>query len=129
MKVRSVILSLLFSGSGALVVGFAVKTILDRRHYGVIATGAPFALNITLNALFFLVPAVILADAGLLVLRKTLALWICGGVFAGIFAGIELISAFSARALDGLIYAFPALISAVVCVIFALISRKLLTKQ
>lgn len=124
MKVKTISFAL-FAGSALFINGFVVKTLIDWRYYTHSVNSAPFDLWIVINALYFIVPAVILSAAALFVLRKTRVLCICGGVFA--------VAAFDSAVLSGsfpdcLIYAVPAALSAIVCGIFALILRKRLTK-
>ena len=124
MKTKTVSFAL-FAGSAVFINGFAVKTAVDWRNYSSSSNSAPFSIWILMNALYFIVPAVILAAAALFVLRKTRILSVCSGVFA--VAAVDS-AILSGSFPDGLINAVPAALSAVVCGIFALISRKRLTK-
>lgn len=124
MKTKTITFAL-FAGSAAFINGFVVKTLIDWRNYTRSINSAPFNIWIVMNALYFIVPAVILSAAALFVLRKTRALCICGGVFA--VAAVDS-AILSGSFPDCLIYAIPAAVSAIVCGIFALISRKRLTK-
>lgn len=125
MKTKTISVIALFAGSAALLVGFVVKTLNDWECYNHTINSAPFSVRILMNALYFVVPAVILSAAALFVLRRTRVLLICGGVFAAIAA---VSAVFSGRFPDRLIYAVPAALSALACGIFAAISRKLLTR-
>lgn len=124
MKTKTVTFAL-FVGSAALLVGFVVKTLNDWERYIHTINSAPFSLRIVINALCFIVPAVILSAAALFVMRKKRILCICSGVFA---AAAVVSAILSGSFPDCLIYAVPAAVSAIVCGIFALISRKLLTR-
>lgn len=128
MKKKKISVIALFSASAALILGFVIKTVIDYRYYTHSVNSAPFGLQIAVNTLGFIVPAVILAAAALFILKKMHVLAVCGGLFAGIAVGAAL---FSGNFSDGLIYAIPAALSAVVCGIFAVISfflKKRLTK-
>lgn len=128
MKFKTFSIIALFSASAALTAGFVIKTLIDHRYYTHTVNSAPFELQLAVNALGLIFPAVILAAVALFLLRKTLILWIC----CGVFAGIAVISAFIYGSFpDNSLYAVPAALSAVVCGIFAVISfflKKRLTK-
>ena len=61
---------LFFFLSGALAVIFLIKTAVDHHNYSVILTSAPFWVTILVNALYFLLPAVILLICGWIAHRK-----------------------------------------------------------
>ncbi|MDE7229418.1 MAG: hypothetical protein K2N56_02955 [Oscillospiraceae bacterium] len=123
MKTKTVTFAL-FAGSAAFINAFAVKTLVDWRNYRSSINSAPFSVWILMNALYFIVPAVILSAAALFVLGKTRVLCVCGVVFAAAAVDSAILSGSFP---DCLIYAVPAAVSAIVCGIFALISRKRLT--
>lgn len=129
MKIKTVSVIALFSASAALIIGFVIKTLIDREKFTQSELYTiPFGLHVVLNALLLIFPAVILAAVAVFILKKTRVLAICGGVFAVVAVGVAL---FSGNFSDGLIYAVPAALSAVVCGIFAvisIISKKRLSK-
>lgn len=125
MKIKTISVIALFAGSAALIGGFVLKTLIDWKSYSHSITSAPFSVWILMNALYFVVPAVILSATALFVLRKTRVLLIC----VGMFAVMAVVSAMlSGNFLDGWIFEVPAVLSALICGIFAIISGKLLTR-
>lgn len=79
MKKRTIATIILFAGCGALLIAFAVKTIIEWNYYTHTINSAPFSLFVIVNALGFIVPAAILAAAALFLLKKPKGLWIVGG--------------------------------------------------
>ena len=61
---------LFFFLSGALAVIFLLKTAVDRYHYSMILTSAPFWVTVLVNALYFLLPAAILLICGMVMKRR-----------------------------------------------------------
>lgn len=54
-----------------LVIAFVVKSIFDYVHYNPIATSAPYYVNILVNAIYFLLPALLIFVLSL-VLKKSI---------------------------------------------------------
>lgn len=67
-KILSIIM---FALSGALIVIFAVKTAADHAYYTRSVNSAPFSVWIAVNALYFVLPAAILACAAVFAARKS----------------------------------------------------------
>ena len=114
-----------FGISAALAAGFIVKTCVDRYNYLRTVNSAPFSLYIAVNALFFLLPAVVFACIALMIMRKTRVLFAGAAVFAAVSAIIVLLNGIP----DGFLLAIPAILSAIGCGIFALFSRKIFSKN
>lgn len=70
--------------SGALLAAFAVKSFIDYSRYTKTVNSAPFDIRISLNALFLVIPAALLAAIALIFERKTCVLGFLAAVFAAI---------------------------------------------
>ena len=70
MKRRAVV-RICYVISLALLLCFVVKTIVDGVRYSNVLTSAPFYVYILLNALYFVLPAVISFVVGWLINRKS----------------------------------------------------------
>ena len=56
--------------SGALVLAFVIKTVVDFVQYSPEATSAPFSVCILVNALCLLVPAAIVLAVGIILKKR-----------------------------------------------------------
>ena len=56
--------------SAILVIVFIIKSIIDYSNYSAIENSAPFSAWVLVNALYFLIPAIILFVVGLIVKKK-----------------------------------------------------------
>ena len=56
--------------SAVLVIAFVVKTIINYFQYDAIFTSAPFTVQILINALFLIIPAIILFIIGFVIDKK-----------------------------------------------------------
>ena len=54
-----------------LVIGFIINTIIDYSRYNSTLNSAPFYLWIIVNAIYFIVPAIIVLIVGLVIKKKT----------------------------------------------------------
>ena len=54
-----------------LVIGFIINTIIDYSRYNSTLNSAPFYLWIIVNAIYFIVPAIIALSVGLVIKKKT----------------------------------------------------------
>ena len=54
-----------------LVIGFIINTIIDYSRYNSTLNSAPFYLWIIVNAIYFIVPAIIALIVGLVIKKKT----------------------------------------------------------
>ena len=54
-----------------LVIGFIINTIIDYSRYNSTLNSAPFYLWIIVNAIYFMVPAIIAFVVGLVIRKKT----------------------------------------------------------
>ena len=54
-----------------LVVGFIINTIIDYSRYNSTLNSAPFYLRIIVNAIYFIIPAIIAFVVGLVIKKKT----------------------------------------------------------
>lgn len=129
MKRKKNIAAVLFAVSGLLLAGFAAKTCIDGVNYSRTVNSAPFMLQIAVNALFFAAPSAVTAGAALFVLRKTRALGIVTivlwalaliTVIATITNCKNVLSGFT----DGLLYALPFALAAIVSTVLAIVSRR-----
>ena len=68
---RKILSIIMFALSGALMVIFAVKTVVDYAYYTHSANSAPFSVWIAANALYFVLPAAILACAAVFAARRS----------------------------------------------------------
>ena len=57
--------------SALLVVGFIINTIIDYARYNSTLNSAPFYLQIIVNAICFIVPAIIVFVVGFVIKKKT----------------------------------------------------------
>ncbi len=120
MKISS---KILLSVSGALLAVFAVKNIIDYSRYTKTVNSAPFDITISLNALFLVVPAAVLAAIALFSERKTRVLAISAAVFAAISIE-EIVRQIAVRhfvILDGLLMAIPYIAAAVIFAVFIIV--------
>ena len=129
MKRRKIIAAILFVISGILLTAFAVKTYIDGVDYSRTINSAPFILHIAVNALLFITPSLIIAGAALFILRRTralgivtAALWVLSllTVIATILQYGNAASGFA----DGLLYALPFAVSAIVDTVLSVVSRR-----
>ena len=60
-----------YSLSVLLVIGFIINTIIDYSRYNSTLNSAPFYLWIIVNAICFIVPAIIALIVGLVIKKKT----------------------------------------------------------
>lgn len=124
MKYNSVISRLLLGVSGALMAGFAVKSIIDNIGYSHSGNGAPFVLHLAVNAVIFIIPASLAASIGLYINGRTRLLSVFAAILAGAAVLTVIISMILKNALiDSIIYAVPLLISALICGVFTAVSR------
>lgn len=129
MKRRKIITAVLFAVSGILLTAFAVKTCVDGVDYSRTINSAPFILWIAVNALLFVTPSLIIAGAALFTLRRTRALGIVTAalwalsVITVIVKMLDYGNAASGFA-DGLLYALPFAVSAIVDTILTIVSRR-----
>jgi hypothetical protein len=56
--------------SAILLVAFVVKSIVDYTQYSAILNSAPFSVWVLVNALYFVIPAIVLLVIGLIVKKK-----------------------------------------------------------
>lgn len=129
MKRRKIIAAVLFAVSGILLTAFAVKTCIDGVNYSRSSNSAPFMLWIAVNALLFVTPSAVTAGAALFILRRTRALGIITAtlwalsVITVIVTMLNYGNAASGFA-DGLLYALPFAVSAIVDTVLAVVSRR-----
>ena len=129
MKRRKIIAAVLFAVSGVLLATFAVKTCIDGVNYFRSINSAPFTLRIAVNALLFVTPSAVTAGTALLTLRKTRALGIVTAalwalsVITVIVTMLKYVNAASGFA-DGILYALPFAVSAIVDTVLAVVSRR-----
>lgn len=100
---------------------FTVKTCFDYGAYRNASNSAPFKVFVTVNELIFLLPAVCSLSAAAILMKK--------GAFllypAAAFAVWGLFELFICRTLaDGVIYALPPFLMAVVSGVCGIVSRK-----
>lgn len=116
---------ILVGASAALLAAFAAKNIIDYSRWTKTVNSAPFDDAISVNALFLVLPAVLLAAIAFYRERKTRVLAICAAVFAVI--SIEetarqiTVNRFSLS--DGLLLAIPYIAAAAVFAVFAIICK------
>lgn len=129
MKRRKIIAAVLFAVSGVLLTAFAVKTCIDGVNYSRSINSAPFMLWIAVNALFFAAPSAITAGAALFTLRRTRALDIVAAALWALSVITVIVTMLSygnaaSGFADGLLYALPSAISAIVDTVLAIVSRR-----
>lgn len=56
--------------SAILVIAFIIKSVTDYSHYSPIFNSAPFSAWVLVNALYFIVPAILVLVAGIIVKKK-----------------------------------------------------------
>ena len=56
--------------SALLAIGFIVQTIFDYRQYSTTLNSAPFYLWIVVNAVFYILPAIVVLIVGLLLKKR-----------------------------------------------------------
>lgn len=129
MKRRKIIAAVLFAISGILLTAFAVKTGIDGVNYRRSSNGAPFMLWIAVNALLFAAPSAVTAGAALFTLRRTRALGIVTAVLwtlslLTVIAAILQYGNAASGFADGLLYALPFAVSAIVDTVLSIVSRR-----
>ncbi|MBD5383776.1 MAG: hypothetical protein HDR72_02085 [Ruminococcaceae bacterium] len=108
MKHKKIISTLLFAVSGALLIGFAVKTAADYAIYTRTVNSAPFTLCASVNALCFITPAAVIASVALYIRRWTRALVAVTLAFAMLTVLTVIVSMLLHHALtDSLLYGVP----------------------
>lgn len=120
MKHRKILPIILFAASGALLVGFAVKTCTDYANYTRAVNSAPFMLWTAVNALCFITPAAVIANAGLFILRRTRAL----GIVTLVLAALSVLTVIAFGLADGLLYAIPFALPALISAVLTAVSRR-----
>lgn len=124
MKHRKILPIILFAASGALLVGFAVKTCADYADYTHSANSAPFMLRAAVNALCFITPAAVTASTALFILRRTRAL----GIAALTLGALSVLTVIAFGLADGLLYAIPFALPALISAVLTAVSRRLTRK-
>lgn len=56
--------------SAVLVVAFIIKSVIDYSHYSPTYNSTPFSAWVLVNALYFIVPAILVLVAGIIVKKK-----------------------------------------------------------
>lgn len=112
--------------SAALLAAFAAKNIINYASYVKTINSAPFDVNISINALFLVIPAAVLAAIALFLERKTRIPVICAAIFAAVVIEelMRQIAVYHFSFLDGLLLAIPYIAAAVIFAVFAIISKK-----
>lgn len=113
---------ILLGVSAVLPVVFGVKNVVDYEHYRKYISSAPFDLNISVNALLFLLPAALLAAVVLFSEKKKRVLAICTAVFAAVSVE-EFARQMSARSgvEDSLLLSSPYIAAAVIFAVFTIV--------
>lgn len=112
--------------SAALLAAFAAKNIIDYSRYKNTVNSAPFDVAISVNALFLVLPAALLAAIAFYRERKTRVLAICAAVLAviSIEETARQITVNRSSLSDGLLLAIPYIAAAAVFAVFAIIRKK-----
>ncbi len=122
MKIAS---KVLLGISAALTAAYLIVSIVQAANYNHYFNSAPVFVVFIVNAFYFLFPAVILAAVVMLLRKKTCLLIICAAVgtalaaftiYTGVCSGADIVSA--------ALLAAPAMISAAVCAVFAVKSKR-----
>ncbi len=129
MKRKKITSAVLFAVSGILLTAFAVKICIDGAYYLQTVNSAPFILQAAVNALGFAAPSAIAAGAALFTLRRTRALGIVSAVLwalSVLTVAVTTLNYGNAASgfVDGLLYALPFSLAAIVDTVLALISRR-----
>ena len=61
---------LLYGAAGLMVIGFAIHTLVDYLRYDHLLNSAPFRLWIYVNAIYWLIPALLAFLAGIIAHKK-----------------------------------------------------------
>ena len=122
MKISS---KILFCIAAALFAAFGIKNIINYASYARTINSAPFDVMISSNALFFVIPAAILAAIALCSERKTRVLAICAAIFAAVVIEelTRRIAVYHFAAADGLLLASPYIAAAVIFAVFVILSE------
>lgn len=116
---------ILFGISAVILAAFAVKNNIDYSSYVKTVNSAPFDVAVSVNTLFFVLPAAVLAATALFLERKTRALAICAALFAAISVE-ELtrhITVNQFTASDSLLMAKPYIAAAVIFAVLLILSE------
>ena len=95
--------------AAALLAAFGVKNIINYASYTKTINSAPFDVTVSLNALFFVIPAAILAAVAFFLERKTRVLAICAAIITAVVIEelTRRIAVYHFAAADGLLLASP----------------------
>ena len=67
---KTKLIKLCYTLSGLLVMGFIVQTVFDYKQYNTTLNSAPFYLWIVVNAVFYILPAIVVLIVGLLLKKR-----------------------------------------------------------
>ena len=68
---KNIIAKVCFASSSCLLLGFIIKTIVDYSRYSSTLNSAPFYIWVLANAVYFIIPAMIVLFAGLFIKRRS----------------------------------------------------------